>query len=223
MSAQPWTHDVHGLLKPKFRGLIHLWAIAPMLLAGATLIALANGTSTKIAVAIYTFGVVGMLTCSATYHRAHVTERARMWLRRMDHAMIGITVAGTYTPVVLLVVHGTLQLALLSLLWTGAIGSFIMSLAFPAAPRALRAATFITLGWGGAIIMPWLWTHGGVVAFSFVIVGAVFYTAGALVYAMRKPNPWPNVFGFHEVFHSFVLAAAISHFVAVALVVHNAG
>jgi hemolysin III len=223
MSATPWTHDVHGLLKPKFRGLIHLYAIGPMLVAGLVLLALAPSNGLKLAVGIYIFGVVGMLASSATYHRAHVTERTRSWLRRLDHAMIGMTVAGTYTPVTVLVLDGPLRAALLSLLWVGAIGNLVTSLAFPATPRSVRAAVFVVLGWGGAVVMPWLWTHGGVWAFSFVILGALLYSAGAIVYAVRKPNPWPSVFGFHEVFHSLVLAAAIAHFVAVALVVTNAG
>jgi hemolysin III len=223
MSTTPWSHDVHGLLKPKFRGLIHLYSIGPMLLAGIILLALAPTPGLKLAVGIYVFGVVGMLTTSATYHRAHVTEKTRAWLRRLDHAMIGITVAGTYTPVVVLVLDGPLRATLLGLLWAGAIGNFITSLAFPATPRAVRAGVFIALGWGGAIAMPWIWTHGGVLAFALVVLGAIMYSVGAAVYALRKPNPWPSVFGFHEIFHALVLAAAISHFAAVALVVARAG
>lgn len=222
MSTTPWTHDVHGLLKPKFRGLIHLYGIVPMFIAGGVLLVLAPTTGLKIAVAIYIFGVVGMLASSATYHRAHVTERTRTWLRRLDHAMIGIAVAGTYTPVVVLVLDGPLRATLLSLLWVGAIGNFITSLAFPATPRSVRAAVFVVLGWGGAVAMPWIWSNGGVLAFCFVILGAAFYSAGAAVYALRKPNPWPTIFGFHEIFHALVLAAAVSHFVAVALVINNA-
>jgi hemolysin III len=222
MSSSPWTHDVHGLLKPKFRGLIHLYAIAPMLIAGIVLLMLAPSTGLKFAVGLYVFGVVGMLTSSATYHRAHVTEKTRVWLRRLDHAMIGVTVAGTYTPVVVLVLDGPLRATLLGLLWAGAIGNFVTSLAFPATPRAVRAAVFIALGWGGAVAMPWIWTHGGVPAFVLVVVGALLYSAGAVIYALRKPNPWPAVFGFHEIFHALVLAAAVSHFAAVALVIANA-
>jgi hemolysin III len=222
MSANPWSHDVHGLLKPKFRGLLHLYAIAPMLLAGVIMLLLAPTSGLKFAVAVYIFGVVGMLTSSATYHRAHVTEKTRTWLRRLDHAMIGVTVAGTYTPVVVLVLDGPLRATLLSLLWAGAIGNFVTSLAFPATPRAVRAAVFVVLGWGGAIAMPWIWTHGGVLAFSLVIAGAAMYSTGAVIYALRRPNPWPDVFGFHEIFHSLVLGAAICHFAAVALVIHNA-
>lgn len=223
MSTQPWMYDVHGLLKPKFRGLIHLWAIAPMLVAGSILLAIADGFGTKLAVGIYTIGITGMLTTSATYHRAHVQDRTRVWLRRLDHAMIGVAVAATYTPVVLLVTNGALSFTLLSLLWVGAFGAIITSLAFPAAPRVLRSLIYIVLGWGGAVIMPWMWTHGGVWAFSFAVLGALLYSTGAVVYALKRPNPWPSVFGFHEVFHSLVLLAVLSHFACVALVVHNAG
>lgn len=223
MTSSPWSQDVHGFLKPRFRGLVHLWAIAPMFIAGATLLALAPTTASKISIAIYTFAIVGMLTSSATYHRAHVTDHMRVWLRRLDHSMIGVAVAGTYTPVIVLVLTGSLRVTLLSLLWVGAFGSLIVSFAFPDAPRSVRTLVYVALGWGGAIAMPWIWTHGGVFAFGFVILGGVFYSAGAAIYALRKPNPWPTVFGFHEIFHSLVLLAAISHFAAVALVVAHAG
>ena len=216
------TYDVHGFLKPRFRGRVHLWAIGPMLLAGLILTALAPTGASKISVAVYAVAITGMLASSAAYHRAKVSETTRVWLRRLDHAMIGVAVAGTYTPVVTLVLDGLLRATLLSLLWTGALGSLVLSFAFPQAPRAIRALVYVALGWGGAIAMPWIWTHGGVAAFTCVIVGALFYTAGAVVYALRKPNPWPTVFGFHEVFHSLVLLAAVSHFGAVALVVANA-
>lgn len=223
MSGAPWTHDIHGFLKPRYRGLVHLWAIGPMLVAGSLLTALAPTTATRICVAVYTVGIVGMLASSATYHRAHVTEKTRTWLRRLDHSMIGVAVAGTFTPVAWLVLEGSLRTTLLSLLWVGAIGSFVLSFAWPQAPRPLRSAVYVALGWGGGIAMPWLLTHGGALAFTFFVLGGLLYSAGAVIYAIRKPNPWPTMFGFHEIFHTMVLLAAISHFIGVALVVQKVG
>lgn len=193
-----------------------------MLVAGAVLLTLAPSGPSKICVAVYTFAIVGMLTSSATYHRAHVTEKTRTWLRRLDHSMIGVAVAGTFTPVAWLVLEGALRATLLSVLWAGAFGSLLLSFLWPASPRALRSIVYVALGWGGAIAMPWVWTNSGVPSVIFFALGGALYSTGAVIYALRKPNPWPEVFGFHEIFHSFVLAAAAAHFIAVALVVYNA-
>jgi hemolysin III len=206
-------------MKPRLRGKVHAWAILPMLVAAGFLIAFAPTPTARTSLLVYSVAIVGMLAASATYHRAPVSERARVWLRRLDHSMIGVAVAGTYTPVIVLLLDGALRATLLSILWIGALGSLILSFAWPHAPRLLRASVYLGLGWAGVIVMPWLWTNGGVAAFAFVVAGAIFYTAGAVVYALKRPDPWPYTFGFHEVFHTLVVLAAVSHFAAVTLVV----
>lgn len=211
--------DVHGQLKPKLRGMVHAWSAIPMAIAGITLALLAPTPTAKAAVFVYALAVTSMLTASACYHRLKVSERVRHYLRRLDHSMIGVAVAGTYTPVVVLTMSGTARTTLLICLWAGALGAMAVSFLWPKAPSWVRAAVYLVLGWSGAVAMPSLLNHAGVPAFVMVLVGAGLYSLGALAYASRRPKLWPKVFGFHEAFHSLVVAAAISHMVAVGLVV----
>ncbi len=222
-STQPTSSlpDFHGSLKPKLRGVVHTWSVLPMALAGVFLIIASPTTTTRVSVAVYALAVTGMLTASASYHRLRVSDRVRVYLRRLDHSMIGVAVAGTYTPVIALTLTGALRISLLALLWVGAFGTMLVSFSWPNAPSYVRAGVYLALGWAGAVVTPWLWSKGGAAAFTFVILGAVFYSLGAVVYALRKPNPWPTVYGFHEIFHTFVVLAAALHFVAIVFVIQN--
>jgi hemolysin III len=217
--AKDLTHDVYGLAKPKLRGAVHAWAIAPFAIAGLVLTLLAPTAQAQISVAIYSFAITGMLAASASYHRLKVSEGARKWLRRLDHSMIGVAVAGTYTPVVMLVSTGTLRWSLLAILWTGAVGGLALTLAWPSGPRWIRAGLYIVLGWAGVAIVPWIWDRAGIAAFLLVAAGGIFYSVGAVIYARRKPNLSLKWFGFHELFHSFVVAAVACHFAAISVVV----
>ncbi len=208
-------HDVYGLERPRLRGLVHAWSIAPMVLAGLVLVAYSPTLEQRLSVAVYTVAIGGMLAASASYHRLRVSEKARRVLRRLDHSMIGVAVAGTYTPVVVIVLDGAAATAMLGALWAGALGAMLVSVFWSHAPRALRAGIYLLLGWGGAVLTPWLWQRGGVLVFSLVILGAALYSAGAIVYARRRPNPWPTVYGFHEVFHTLVVLAVVAHFAAI--------
>lgn len=190
-----------------------------MAIAGLSLSLWAPTTKAKIAVLIYSLAVTAMLTASACYHRLRVSERARHYLRRLDHSMIGVAVAGTYTPVIVLTMSGTTRVTLLVLLWVGALGAMAVSFLWPKAPSWVRAGVYLLLGWSGITAMPALLDRAGIPAFVMVLVGAGLYSLGAIAYASRRPRLWPSVFGFHEAFHSLVVAAAISHMVAVGLVV----
>lgn len=212
-------HDVHGQMKPKLRGLVHAWSAIPVGIMGFVLLIMTPDLGARWAVGVYVLAVTGMLTASACYHRLKVSEKARNYLRRLDHSMIGVAVAGTYTPVLVLVLDGSLQLGLMFLLWSGTLAAMLISFAWPSAPSWLRALVYVAQGVSGVAVMPWVLENAGAAPFVLIIVGGVLYGIGAIAYATHRPNPWPRVFGFHEVFHSLVVSAAVTHMVAVGLVV----
>jgi hemolysin III len=213
--------DVYGLVKPRLRGTIHAWTIVPFICAGVLLAIASDTAAARSGVVVYVVAITSMLTASACYHRLHVSDSTRAILRRVDHSMIGVAVAGTYTPVVVLVANGTTELVLLTLLWLGALGGLALTLFKPDAPRQVRAILYIALGWVGVSIIPNLVHKAGVAALVMVAIGGAFYSLGALVYGIRRPNPAPRTFGFHEVFHSLVVVAVVCHFVAIAIVVNR--
>jgi len=161
--------------------------------------------------------VTGLLTTSATYHRIDWRRpRARAWMRRLDHSMIFVLIAGTYTPFSLLVLDGTLATAVLIVVWAGALGGIVLNLVWITAPKWLTATVYIALGWVAVIAMPQLADRLGALGVALLMGGGLLYTAGAIIYAARRPDPAPAVFGYHEIFHALVLAAAAAHFAVVA-------
>ena len=166
---------------------------------------------------VYAFSVAGLLGTSALYHRREWTNRARMWMRRLDHSMIFVLIAGTYTPFALLVLHGGIATAILITVWAGALAGIVLNLVWVTAPKPVTAAAYITIGWVAVAAMPQLAHAIGPVGVGLVLGGGILYTIGAVVYALRRPNPLPGVFGYHEVFHALVVAAALAHFTAVAI------
>jgi hemolysin III len=201
--------------KPRLRGVLHQWAFFASIPADALLLALAPDGRARLALAIYALGLSGLLGTSALYHRVTWNPAARRWLRRADHSMIFLLVAGTVTPFAVLVMHGTLATVLLVVVWSGAIGGVALSMLWPDAPKPLSAAMYIALGWAGATTTPQLLDHAGVGAVVLIAAGGILYTLGAIAYARGRPNPWPAVFGYHEIFHALVVAAAICHYAAV--------
>jgi hemolysin III len=137
-------------------------------------------------------------------------------MRRLDHSMIFVLIAGTYTPFALLLLHGTLATVVLAVIWGGALAGVVMKMAWVDAPKWLMAAVYVSLGWVGAITAPQLLSRGGVGAVTLLAVGGLLYTAGAVIYALRRPDPSPKVFGYHEIFHVLVIAAAAVHYAAIA-------
>jgi hemolysin III len=204
-------------MKPRLRGVSHQYAFFVAMAAGAALVVLARGAEARVAVAVYGLSLCAMFGASALYHRIDWPPRPSIWLRRLDHSMIYVLVAGTYTPFALLVLEPALGWALLGVVWAGAVAGVVVSLVWIDAPRWLSAVLYVVLGWVGVMALPQLWDRAGAMAVALLATGGVLYTLGALVYARRRPDPAPRVFGFHEVFHVLVIAAAASQFVAVAL------
>jgi hemolysin III len=207
-------------VKPRMRGVVHEYAFFVALAAGAGLLVAAPTPKARLAAAIYVAGLAGLLGTSALYHR--VTWRkpnVRRWLRRLDHSMIFVLIAGTYTPFAVLVLSQPLGAVVLVLIWTGAAGGIVLSLVWPDAPKGVSAAVYVTLGWVAIIAMPQMLDRLGVLGVALVVAGGLLYSAGAVVYARKRPDPAPTVFGYHEIFHVLVVVAAALHFAVIAFLV----
>lgn len=202
--------------RPKLRGVSHQWACVVSVIAGAFLVWQAPSSRATAVAIVYAVSMVGLFGVSALYHRVVWQPSKRRWMRRLDHSMIYVFMAGSATPVALLVVGGTLGTVLLCIAWGGALLGVALELAWIDAPRALKAAGYVALGWVGILALPEIIDVLGAVPTTLFLVGGVFYTAGAVIYAKRRPDPIPSVFGYHEVFHALVIAAALVQFVAVA-------
>ncbi|WHT18672.1 hemolysin III family protein [Crossiella sp. CA-258035] len=221
MSSATLPNPPAQVSKPRMRGWIHLWSFFVSLVAGGTLIAVASSVSARAALAtsIYTVTILGLFGISALYHRrTWVTEGALRWMRRLDHSMIFLFIAGTYTPFCLLAMDPGLGSVILAVVWGGALAGVTLKLAWPEAPRWLGVPIYIALGWVAIFVLPELGSRGGITALVLLLVGGLFYTVGGIMYGIRRPNPWPEVFGFHEFFHAATALAAVCHYIAVWLV-----
>ena len=205
--------------KPRFRGVFHEWAFFATLGAAALLLVLAGGVREAIASSVYVAALAALFGVSALYHRVAWSPSVRPWIRRLDHSTIFFFIAGTYTPFALLAIEGWLGWVVLTVVWAGAAAGMLFSIAWIGAPKWLAAIVYLALGWVGVLAAPQLFSGAGVVAATLVAVGGVLYTLGAIAYATRRPNRWPGTFGYHELFHVLVVAAAAVQFVAVARVV----
>jgi hemolysin III len=203
-------------VKPRLRGVSHEYAFFVSLACGVALILAASDGRARLAAGIYAVAVSALLGTSALYHRHNWGPRARRWMRRLDHSMIFVLIAGTYTPVALLALHGSLAKTILIVVWAGALGGVIFKLAWIDAPKWLFAAVYVALGWVSVAIFGELPAAIGWLGVAGLATGGVLYTVGAVVYASGRPNPWPKVFGYHEVFHALVLAAASLHYAVIA-------
>jgi hemolysin III len=215
MTSLPITAPV----KPRLRGVSHQYAFFVSLAAGIALIWAASDGRARTAAAIYAIAVSGLLGTSALYHRVTWRPRARRWMRRLDHSMIFVLIAGTYTPVALLALTGALSRIVLIIVWAGALGGVIFKLAWIDAPKWLFAVVYLALGWVSVTIFGELPGAIGWLGVSGLALGGLLYTAGAIIYASGKPNPVPGVFGYHEVFHALVIAAAALHYAVIAFAV----
>jgi hemolysin III len=203
--------------RPTLRGVSHQYAFVAALAAGVVLVVLADGSRARAAAAAFATTVALMFGVSAVYHRVTWRPRPRRWMARADHASIYLLIAGTYTPFALLALEGAWRIAVLAIVWAGAAVAIALKFAWVEAPKALGAATAILLGWVGVVTLPQLIGRIGVAPTALLIVGGGLYTVGALVYAFRRPNPAPRVFGYHEIFHAFVVAAVACHYVGVSI------
>jgi hemolysin III len=216
-AARGAATEAIAAVKPKLRGVSHEWAFFLSLGFGTALILLAKTPKATLAVAIYAVSLSALLGTSALYHRVNWTRpNVRLWMRRLDHSMIFFLIAGTYTPFALLVLNGTIANAILVVVWIGAIAGAVVEMIWIDHPKWVAALIYLSIGWVAVIAFPELWSEMGVAGTLLVAVGGLLYTAGAVVYATQRPNPNPAIFGYHEVFHLFVIAAAVAHFSAIA-------
>src|SRR5262245_5708396 len=214
----PFTGSVPA--KPRLRGLSHQYAFFASLPALPILLLVARTGRATLAAAVYGTSLVALFGVSALFHRVHWSERARRWMGRLDHAMINVLIAGTFTPLGLIVLSGTVGTVCLTLVWGGALAAIVLhAIWIDALPKQLSAVIYLALGWSGFVAIPQLIARVGWGPTALLGLGGALYTAGALCYAFRRPDPAPGVFGYHEVFHALVVAAAAAHYATIALYV----
>ncbi|GAA2534048.1 PAQR family membrane homeostasis protein TrhA [Mycolicibacterium diernhoferi] len=204
--------------RPRARGWIHLYSAIVAFIAGAALVAVSwsmQSTRAGLATLLYTFTIVAMFAVSATYHRVTwQSVRARTWMKRLDHSMIFLFIAGSYTPFALLALPESKGMVLFWIVWGGAIAGVLLKMFWPAAPRWLGVPLYILLGWVAAWFIGPIMHGAGVGAVVLLIVGGALYSIGGVLYALKWPNPWPATFGHHEFFHACTAVAAICHYIA---------
>src|SRR3954462_7697191 len=213
----------HPDTRPRMRGWLHLFAFFGAIIAGAVLIPLAAvlGPRAGFSVAVYCLTILGLFGISALYHRRRWSPRGWRIMKRLDHSMIFLFIAGTYTPFALLAVDHPTGYWILVGVWTAALGGVILKLTWPTAPRWVGVPLYIGLGWVAVFILTDILHIAGVAAMVLLAVGGLLYTAGGIAYGIKKPNPWPGVFGYHEVFHAMTIVAAICHYIAVYFAMYN--
>ncbi|MBU3716072.1 MAG: DNA-binding protein [Candidatus Nanopelagicaceae bacterium] len=207
------------LSRPKLRGIIHLVMSPLALVAGLTLVTITSELRGRVTLTIFTLTAVSLFTCSAIYHRVPWSPAAKAVWRRIDHANIPLLIAGTYTPFSIYLLEKQQAVILLTLVWGGALLSGIFRVFWINAPKWLYVPIYLALGWAAFIYFPDFYESGGLLVFSLIALGGVLYSAGAIIYAVKKPNFSINWFGFHELFHALTAAAFISHFIAAVLVI----
>jgi hemolysin III len=209
-------------LRPRTRGWIHYYSAMVAFVVGIALVVVAAQTRDGRAVfacSVYAVTLVGLFAVSATYHRhAWISATARTWMKRADHSMIFVFIAGTYTPYALLGLPPGAAGWLLAVVWTGALAGVALKMGWPHSPRWLGVPLYIALGWAAVFIIPALVESVGAAPVVLMCAGGLFYTGGAVMYALRKPDPWPGTFGYHEFFHACVSLAALCHCLGVWLV-----
>lgn len=204
--------------KPRMRGWLHAYAFFVAVVCGIVLVSLAAsrpGMAPVVSCAIYSISVCALFGTSALYHRRVWSPAGYQLMRRLDHSMIFFLIAGTYTPFCVLLLSPAKATTLLSIVWIGAIAGVLLKMVWPHAPRWVSAPLYLALGWVAVVVLGDILHNGGVTALVLMIVGGVAYSVGAFFYALRRPNPWPTVFGHHEFFHACTLVAALCHHVAI--------
>jgi hemolysin III len=212
-----------ALGKPLLRGVLHEAGFWGSLLVAPLLIVPADGARRTAAAAVFAGSVSACFGASALYHRVTWTPRMRLWMRRVDHAGVYLLIAGTYTPVSLLALTGNWRVVVLSIVWGGTAAAIVLKFVWVAAPRWLAAAIGIALGWVAVVALPQLVAHVQPVALVLLVLGGLAYTAGAVVYARRRPDPVPAVFGYHELFHALTIVGVVCQYVAIAFITLDAG
>ncbi len=208
--------SLEGRARPILRGVFHLCAFFVALVVGSLLVAAAPPGRVQFAAAIFAAAVAAMFGASALHHRVTWNERGYRWSRRIDHAGVYLAIAGTYTPFGLLVLQGTWRTVILAVVWGGAAAAIILKFAWVDGPKWLAAVIAISLGWIAVIVLPQLIKGVGWDGTTLLLLGGLCYTIGGVVYALRRPDPLPTVFGYHEIFHVLVVAAVALQYSVVA-------
>jgi hemolysin III len=204
-------------VKPLLRGVLHQAAFVVSIIVAPLLLLSADASRSRVAAAVFAFSVAACFGASALYHRVNWAPPPRRWMRRVDHAGVYLLIAGTYTPVALLVLDGAWRRVILAIVWAGALAAVLLKFLWVDAPKSLAAAIGLALGWVAVVALPQLTERLQPPALALLIAGGLLYSAGAIVYARRKPDPLPAVFGYHEVFHALTIGAAACQYVAIAL------
>jgi hemolysin III len=207
------------LPRPRLRGVFHQYAFPAFAVLGLALVATAPTGAARVAAAIFGGSVAFTFGVSALYHRVTWQPAARRLMRRLDHSAIFLLIAGTYTPYALLVLSGAWQFSVLAVVWIGAALAIAQSLLWVDRPKWLPAVLGLALGWAGVVAFPQILDVTGSVGASLLLVGGVLYTVGAVVYARSRPDPVPDVFGYHELFHVLTILAAACQYAAIAFFV----
>ncbi len=214
-------HDKMNAAKPKLRGWLHA-AVSPLAIAaGIVLICLSPTVTTKVGSSLFAGTAILLFTVSGIYHRGTWSPKWWAFLRRFDHANIFLLIAGSYTPFVLILLHGDARVAMLVTVWTGAILGVAFRLLWTSAPRWLYTPLYVLLGWTAIFYAHDFATSGGTAVITLIAVGGGLYTLGGLVYGLKKPDPFPTWFGFHEIFHVLTIAAFVCHYVAVSIATYQ--
>ena len=204
--------------KPRYRGRIHQVAFFASIPAGVILVLLANGPAATTVAAVYAVSLAALFGSSAAYHRGRWTDRARRMMKRLDHSMIFVLIAGSYTPIAVLVLGGTWEAVLLSLVWAGAVAGVTLKMVQPDGHPVIGGILYISLGWLAVIVLPQLFAQLTTAEAVLMVTGGLLYTVGAIVFATRRPNPAPSTFGYHEIWHAFMVAAASCHYAMILLI-----
>jgi hemolysin III len=212
--------SVVDAVKPKLRGWLHAGMVPLTVAAGIVLIALAPSTPARIAAAVFSVTAWLLFGTSAVYHRGNWSPRVAAVLKRLDHSNIFLIIAGSYTPFALLL-PGDQARTMLTIVWTGAIAGVLFRVLWVHAPRWLYTPIYVALGWVAVFYLGPLLQHGGVAIVALIATGGLLYTLGAVVYGIKRPNPSPRWFGFHEIFHSLTVAAFAAHYVAASMTVYS--
>jgi hemolysin III len=215
------VRDALEEVKPKLRGWLHAGTAPLALAAGIVLVALSPTAATRIGSAVFAATALVLFTVSAVYHRGTWSPRTWTLLRRFDHANIFLLIAGSYTPFTLLLLDGRSEVVLLSVVWTGAILGVLFRVFWSGAPRWLYTPIYVALGWAAVFFFGEFVESAGAAVLTLMIVGGGLYTLGGLVYGLKRPDPFPRWFGFHEVFHTLTIAAFVTHYVGISLATYS--
>ncbi len=212
-----------ALDKPRLRGVSHQIAFFPFLVATTALAVLVEGAAARVAVLVYGVSICLLLGTSAAYHRGRWSEAAVRWIQRLDHSAIFVLIAGSYSPLFILLSPESERGGALALVWLLAAVGVLKALVWPTSPGWVTAALAIAVGWCGVTHVSALSAVMGPLALTLIVAAGITYTVGGLVYASRRPDPLPKVFGYHEVFHALVVTAGAAHFVHVVLILARVG